>query len=70
MPAAFEVGVLKRKGIMTVLFVNLVCSRIIWEEHLSEELSRSGWPKGTSVGIVFIVNGCGKNQLTVGDTIP
>lgn len=49
MPAAFEVGqhkkeVSKRKGIVTVLIVNLVPSRIIWEEHLSVELSRSGWP--------------------------
>jgi hypothetical protein len=27
-----------------VLIVNLTQSRIIWEESLSEELSRSGWP--------------------------
>lgn len=54
--------VLKRKGIMTVLIANLVPSRSIWEEHLSVELSRSGWPEATSSvgGLSSLLLGVGR----------
>ena len=51
------------KGRRSVLIVNLTQTRVTWEESLSEELSRSGWPVGTCVeDCLDCVNWCGKTH--------
>lgn len=45
-----------------ILTVNSMQPEITWTQSLNEELPTSTWPVGTTLGIMLIVNWCGKKD--------